>query len=183
MNKTILGFDVSSTTLAYSILECDVNKKTIPKLIDYGFIKPVKNGNIIERLASTRDKINAVIQKYQPDDICIEEIIQFMKGTSSAKTIITLAVFNRMIGLLSYDFIKRSPKLINVMSIRHCLKKQSNQTIIPKKEELPLLLEGLLNIKFPFIYKKNGIIKKESYDVSDAIACAYCYIVSDLYKK
>ena len=53
-------------------------------LFDCGYIKPIKTGTIIERLIDTRDKVEAVIEQYQPDEIAIEDIVQFMpRGTSA----------------------------------------------------------------------------------------------------
>lgn len=173
----ILGFDISSETLAYSLLEYDkITKKIKLLLVDY--IKPCKNGSIIERLADTRDKILNIIESTCPDMIAIEDIIQFIKGASTAQTIITLTSFNRMIGLLSYDFLGKAPALLNIMSIRHCIKRQAKLIVLPKKEDLPVILESLLDVKFPYEYNKKGKIKKESFDKSDAICCAYCYIIN-----
>lgn len=177
MNKKILSFDVSSSTLANSVLFFDTASKKI-EYVSCGYIKPIKSSNIIERLANTRDKIRSLIEKEKPDEIVIEDIIQFMAGASTAKTIITLTSFNRMIGLLAFDYLKRSPILINVMSIRHCIKRQSFLEELPKKEDLPLLLEPLLNMKFPWEFNKKGKERAENLDKSDALAVGYCYIIN-----
>ena len=171
--RTVLGFDVSSSCIGYCHLEIDDNNKI--KFISCNYLKPIKKGNIIERVVHTRNKINDIIENVKPDYIGIEDIIQFMRGHSTAKTIIMLTTFNRMIGLASYDFLKKSPELFNVMSIRHFIKKQANLKSLPQKEELPKILESLLNIKFPWEFNKNGKAKTENYDKSDAICCAYYY--------
>jgi Holliday junction resolvasome RuvABC endonuclease subunit len=171
MNKKILGWDISSTTTAYCLLEIDDITKEI-KLASAGYIKPIKNGNIIERVADARDKIKTIIENVKPDYIGIEEIISFMKGKSTAKTIITLTTFNRMIGLLSYDYLQRSPELFNIMSIRHGLKFDKK---LPKKEDMPEIVAKHLNINFKYEYNTKGKIKIENEDLADAMAVALYY--------
>lgn len=170
--KTVLGFDVSSSCIGYCQLQVDETLGTV-KFISCGYIKPIKKGDIIDRVVHTRNKIKEIIEKIKPDYIGIEDIIQFMKGHSTAKTIIMLTTFNRMIGLTSYDYLGRSPNLFSVMTIRHFIKKQAKMKLLPKKEDLPEILEGLLNIKFDWEFNKNGKIKIENYDKSDAVCCAY----------
>lgn len=180
-SKKILAFDVSSTTLAYAVLKITDTQEI--KYITSDYIKPIKNGSIIKRLVDTRDKIKKIIEEVNPDYIGIEEIIKFMAGASSATTVITLASFNRMICLLSYDFLLEEPELLSVMTIRHKIKKCSNYEKLPSKEELPIILEKLLNIKFPWVYNKKNVIKVESYDKSDAICCAYVYALKLINEK
>src|ERR1035437_285134 len=119
--KIIMGFDISSTTTAYAVLEVDEKTKDI-KFIKADYIKPIKDGTIIERLADTKDKIQKIINDTKPDIIAIEDIVSFIRNKSTARTVIVLTSFNRMIGLLAYDFLKKSPELISVLSIRHGLK-------------------------------------------------------------
>jgi hypothetical protein len=166
--KKILGFDISSTCIGYCHLEIDEDNSKI-KFISCDYIKPIKKGNIIERLSHTRDKIILILEKVQPDIIAIEDIIQFMSGASTAKTIITLTSFNRMIGLLCHDYLSKSPEMYSVMSIRHGLKLNK---ILPKKEDMPELVSKHLGIKFPYEKNKNGKIKPESYDMADGVSVA-----------
>ena len=180
--KTVLGFDVSSSCIGYCQLQIDEQNNTV-KFISCNYLKPIKNGNIIDRIVHTRNKIQDIIKKINPDYIAIEDIIQFMKGHSTAKTIITLTAFNRMIGLTAYDFLGKSPELISVMSIRHFIKKQAKLKALPKKEDLPNILENLLNFKFDWETSKKGVVKKENYDKSDAICCAYYYAMNLKNKK
>ena len=100
---------------------------------------------------------------------------------STATTVVTLASFNRMIGLLSYDYLKSHPGLFNVMSIRHGLKLNKN---LPKKEEMPDLVSKHLGITFPYIKDKKGKIKPESFDMADGIAVAlyYAFILTNRIK-
>ena len=166
-DKIILGFDISSTCIGYAILK--IKDDNSIQFVACDFLKPIKHANILHRLQDTKKKIQLIIDKYQPTHISIEDIIQFIKGKSSAKTIITLACFNRMIGTLCFDYLGHSPTLSNVNSIRASLKIDKSR---PNKFDMPKLLEQHLNIKFPFLYKKNGEIKPESFDMSDAVCVA-----------
>jgi Holliday junction resolvasome RuvABC endonuclease subunit len=171
----ILGFDASSTTIGYALLNIDYDGYI--SLLKSDYIKPIKKGSIIERLADTRTKIKTIIEESKPVHICIEEIIQFISGGSTAKTIITLTAFNRMIGLLAYDYLGKCPEMINVMTIRHGLKINK---VLPKKEDIPDLVAERLGIKFNYQFNKNGKIKNENFDKADAIAVAlyYAYILT-----
>jgi len=172
--KRVLGFDISSSCIGYSVLDIDDDKNI--SLVKAGFLKPIKKGSLIERIVDTRDHVKNIIETYQPNYIGIEDIIQFMQGKSSAKTIIMLTTFNRMVCLCAFDYLKHSPELFNVMSIRHGLKMQKN---LPKKEDMPELVAKHLNITFPYEWtakgKKKGAIKVESYDIADGIAVSLYY--------
>lgn len=171
MLKKILGFDISSTTIGYCVLTIDETTKDI-KFVSVDYLKPTKKGTLIERLADTRDKIKKIIEDIKPDHISIEDIIMFIRGKSTANTIVTLALFNRMIGLLAYDYLKKMPSLLGVLAIRHGLKLTPD---FPDKEEMPEIVAKHLGMKFPYQYNKNKKIKVESYDMADGIAVALFY--------
>lgn len=168
--KKVLGFDVSSTTIGFCILEIDDSDKI--NFVHANYIKPPKKGTIIERIVDTRNQIQKIIDQVKPDYIGIEDIIQFMQGRSTAKTIIMLTTFNRMIGLCSYDYLKKCPELFSVMSIRHGLKQNK---ILPKKEDMPELVAKHLGITFPYEVNKKGKVKIENFDKADGIAVALYY--------
>lgn len=172
----VLGIDCSSTTIGWCLLNIDDNNSI--SLIKSGYIKPIKKGSIIERIVDTRNKIKKLIDDLSPDYIGIEEIIQFMQGKSTARTIITLTTFNRMVCLLAYDYLGKEPLLCNVMAIRHGLK--LNNTF-PKKEDMPELVAKHLGITFPYEVNKKGKIKVENYDMADGIAVAlyFAFILTD----
>lgn len=159
----IMSFDISSTTIGWAVL--DVINSHI-SLIDCGFYKPIKKGSIFDRLSCTVTDITALAERFQPTQTGIEDIVQYFPGKSSANTIITLALFNRAIGLA---FHQRGipPNLCNVMAIRHAIKLSK---ALPKKEEIPSLVEKHLGVKLPLHLKKDGSPKAETNDVADAVA-------------
>ena len=183
MSKIILGFDVSSETIGYTILSVDDSNNI--SLSEMSYIKPIKDDNIIISLADTRDRIKEIIDRIKPDYIAIEEIVSFMKGKSTAATIVKLTAFNRMVGLLAYDYLKSPPTYYNVLSIRHGIKENK---LLPQKEALPALVEKLLGITFPYELSKKGKIIVENYDKCDAccVALKFAYDltgITELRKK
>ena len=167
--KRILGFDISSSCIGWCVLE--INEDNNIKFIKCDNLKPSKKGSILDKLLDTKSKIQKIIEEEKPDYIGIEDLIKFMPK-STATTVVTLASFNRMIGMLSYEYLNDHPGLFNVMSIRHALKLNKN---LPKKEEMPELVSKHLGIKFPYIKDKKGKIKSESFDMADGIAVALYY--------
>jgi len=184
MSKTVLGFDISSETIGYCILEIDEQLGTT-KYIDMNYLKPSKNGSLMERIVDTRDKILDIVKKIKPDYIGIEDLIKFMPK-STATTVVVLTTFNRMICLLSYDYLGHHPELFNVMTIRHGLKLNK---ILPKKEEIPNLVAKHLGITFPYIYKtskkKGKTVAPVSEDMADGVAVAlyYAFVLTGKVKK
>lgn len=177
--KKVLGLDVSSTTIGWCLLEID--DKEI-KFIKCNYIKPIKVGTIIERIVDTRNKIKDLLDELDPDYIGIEDIIQFIGGKSSANTVITLASFNRMICLLCYDWMGKTPELFSVMTIRHGIKVGK---ILPKKEDIPELVAKHLGIIFPWEKGKKGATKVENYDKADgtAVALYYAFLLTEKINK
>jgi Holliday junction resolvasome RuvABC endonuclease subunit len=170
----ILGFDISSSVIGFAILEISNDKIS---LLDYGYYQPKKTGNIIEELALTRTDIKNLIELHKPDEIAIEQLIEFMKGHSQSKTIIKLTSYNRMISLLAYDYNGKMPNIYNVLAIRHGIKIGKK---LPAKEEIPNLVAKHFGIKFPYIYKKNKKISDISGDIADGMAVAlyHCFILT-----
>lgn len=185
MVKTILGFDISSTTIGHCALSWDETTNDI-HFLDAGYIKPIKKGSIIERIVDTRNQIKKIIEGTKPDFIAVEDIIKFMKGKSSAQTIIMLTTYNRMACLAAHDYLSHSPTLYNVMTIRHGLKIGK---VLPKKEDMPTLVSLHLGITFPYEYiakgKNKGGIKVESYDKADGVAVAlyHAFVLSGKVKR
>lgn len=169
--KRVVGLDASTTTIGFSVVEYD--GYSAPDLKHVEHFKPPKKGDLFERLAKVRTFIFDRLDKFKPDDVALEDIILFMKGRSTAKTISSLAVLNRIVGLAVYDKMGKPPQLLNVMKIRHAIK---DGKTLPPKEDIPELVAKILNIKFPYILNKKGAVAVENYDRADAIAVALAYI-------
>lgn len=169
-----MGLDISSTTVGLCILSYSDSSITLDHV---EYIKPLKTGNIFERLTKLRNDIQERIDKFNPDEFAIEDIILFMKGKSTAKTITTLAIFNRTVGLSIFDKTNKLPILYNTLKIRHAIKQDG---IFPSKQDIPELVAKLLDIKFPYANiakgKNKGKPRVENEDMADSIAVALCHI-------
>lgn len=173
--RTVLGLDISSSTIGWGVLKIDDDGI---HFVDSGYIKPSKKVSLFKSLELVKADVYNLIKKHKPDDIAIEDVVQFMAKKSTAKTIITLAVYNRTVGLTCYEIQGKEPNLCSVMAIRHKLKLDKK---FPAKEEMPGILEKRLSISFPWVMKatkKKGSkvatmkICDESYDVADGICVA-----------
>lgn len=170
----IMALDCSSSTIGLSILEKDLSGKI--KLLHVEHYKPLKKGTIFERLSKIKEYIISKLEEFNPNEVAIEEFLQFMKGISGAKTIIILALINRTIGLTVYEWIGKPPCMLNVNSIRAIIKPKGYKGKL-KKEAVPEILEQRLGIKFEYLYNKKGNITVESYDRSDSIAVGLAYFL------
>ncbi|HVI40218.1 MAG TPA: crossover junction endodeoxyribonuclease RuvC [Anaerovoracaceae bacterium] len=169
--KRVVGLDASTTTIGFSVVDYDGYSG--PELKHVEHFKPPKKGDLFEKLDKVREFIFDRLDKYKPDDVALEDIILFMKGHSTAKTISSLAVLNRTVGLAVYNKTGKPPQLLNVMKIRHAIKENKK---LPAKEDIPELVAKILNIKFPYILNKKGAVAVENYDRADSIAVALAYI-------
>ena len=179
----VLGFDASTSTIGISVIDWEDPNK--PQLVFCNYFKPPKHGDIFYRLSCVRSFVFELLDKYQPDYVALEDIILFMKGKSSAKTVTSLAVLNRTVGLAIYNHFGKSPHLLNVRRIRSLLKLKSES---PSKEDMPELVSQHLGIPFPYKYitkgkNKNIKIATESYDMADGIAVSLAFIKSLQPKK
>ena len=180
--KRVMSLDASTETIGLAVIDYDTYSDV--KLAHYEFFKPPKKGDLFERLNCVREFIFERIEKFKPDDVALEDIILFMKGKSNAKTVSSLAVLNRTVGLAAYNKFGKVPKLLNVMTIRHAIKLTKK---LPAKEEIPELVASIFKIDFPYIFvgsgKNKGSIAPESYDMADGMAVGLAFIKTNSVEK
>lgn len=187
--KRVMSLDASSTTIGIAIIDYDDSSMSLEHKEYY---KPPKKGNLFERLAAVRKHIQDKIDEFNPDSTSMEDIVLFMGsgpkcpickkptgGGSTAKTITTLAVLNRTVGLAIYDKTGKPPYLYNAMRIRHAIKPDK---ALPPKEEIPNVVANILGFKWDFKMKKSKgkmVPADENFDMADAIACGVCHVYMD----
>jgi len=167
----ILSLDASTSNIGLAVLDHDI-KDGYTKLVHLECYQP-PNLDILYKLQAVRKFIQEKIQYFKPDEIALEEIILFMKGSSTATTISSLAVLNRTVGLAVLDTHGSPPHLYNVLSVRHAIKDSEE---LPSKEEIPELVARLLKIKFPYLYNKKGKPISQNEDMADAVAVGLAFI-------
>lgn len=68
---TVLGIDPGFGTIGYGVIE---ENRNVKKAVDYGVIKTPKELTFPERLALIERAIDALIEKFKPDEIALEEL-------------------------------------------------------------------------------------------------------------
>lgn len=169
-----MGLDASTSTIGIAIV--DYVDGYFPTLIYHNYYKPDKTNGMLDMLHKARTHILNLFGKYKVQEFVIEDYIKFMKGASSANTVIPLAILNMTLRLAILD-LGITPEALNVLKIRHTLKLTK---VLPKKEDIPELVAQHLGIPYPWLYKTNRRTKlqqimEESYDVADSIAVALAW--------
>lgn len=171
----MLGLDCSSSTIGWGLFTLNSG----PTLVAHGHIKPLTSKfDLFERLQDVYERIGELCQEVDPTHIVIEDIVLHMKGKSSAKTITTLAIFNRVAGLSAYVHTGISPELFAVGTIRKLIR-QDHPRVDPKfkKEDIPDIIRTYLEPKFEDIINRNNNVSGETYDEADGIAAAWAYSI------
>jgi Holliday junction resolvasome RuvABC endonuclease subunit len=175
--KTILGLDISSSTIGWSILEYN-DKQIILK--EYGHIKPPKSnkGSLTFRASAAYDEVYEFLLNKKPDIVASEAYAnKFPRGRSTARTIIVLSVFNELVSMACLKSLNYEPEKYAVMTIRSMLSKLAGYKITSKEDCFEFIKKYFSN--YSLRNNKNGKIAKECYDEADAIAVALTYILKE----
>ena len=168
----ILGLDVSTSTIGYSVLDLDGTLKEL------GYISLKKQKNLLEKAEEFRSVLINLKKKYQFSRVFIEEALQrYGRGMSSARTITLLAAFNGIIQYVNFKELDITPELISVSAarkscgIKFVSKKKSG---IPVKEQVFTWVSNHLQYEWPTKILRNGprrgveIQLPETRDMADA---------------
>ena len=175
--KTVLGLDISSSTIGWSLLEYDDQRI---ELREYGHIKPPKSnkGSLAVRALRAHDEVCDLLIEKMPDFVASEAYAnKFPAGRSTARTIIVLSVFNELISIACLRGLKYEPQRYAVVTIRSMLSKEAGYKISSKEECFEFVKKYFSN--FSLRNNKNGKIAKECYDEADSIAVALTYIFKE----
>jgi crossover junction endodeoxyribonuclease RuvC len=149
----ILGIDPGYGKVGYGVLDKTGNKF---KMVDYGVIYTDKELKLPERLKELHDKLNIIIDKYKPDESCVEELFFFRNVTTAiqvgeARGVILLCLVNKNIPVYEY----------NPFQIKQAVTGFGRA----EKGQVQRVLKILLNLK------KNPTPD----DAADALAAAFCH--------
>jgi Holliday junction resolvasome RuvABC endonuclease subunit len=175
--KTVIGLDISSSTIGWSLLEYD--DQTI-KLKEYGNIKPPKSskGSLAARALDAHNEVSNLLKEKKPDFVASEAYAnKFPAGRSTARTIIVLSVFNELISIACIKSLGFEPVRYAVVTIRSMLSKEAGYKISSKEECFEFIKKYFSS--FSLRNNKNGKIAKECFDEADAIAVALTYILKE----
>ncbi len=149
----ILGIDPGLAIVGYGVIEYVGNKY---KVLDYGAITTDSNLDFPERLKRIYDEMSALIEKYKPEDLAMEELF-FNKNVKTAlkvgqaRGVQILCAKNK--GLDIYEYTPLQVKQAVVGYGR------------ADKSQVQKMVKVLLNLK--------EIPKPD--DVADALAVAICH--------
>lgn len=157
----VLGIDPGYAIIGYGVLDFDKNKTTV---VDYGVIETPKNEGFPVRLVMIEEGIRALLDKYQPDEVAIEELF-FAKNVKTAINVahargIILATVVRDIG----NIFEYTP-----LQIKQALTGFGRAD----KHQIQAMVKTLLNLK---------TIPKPD-DAADAVAVALTHIQSRNFKE
>tara|TARA_Y100000034_G_C6872649_1_gene398642 strand:- start:906 stop:1460 length:555 start_codon:yes stop_codon:yes gene_type:complete len=172
----ILGLDVSTSCTGWCVLDCDGN------LSKMGMIPLSKIKGMYKKAGIVRKELEDILIRYPIKKVYIEENLQsFRSGFSSARTLSTLARFNGVVSLISYETFLTEPEHINVnfarreLGIKLVRKKDGGR---PTKEQIVEWVSKNIEYTWPSKILKNGprkgqeILHPGCYDMADAYVIA-----------
>lgn len=155
MNKEhiILGIDPGTTILGYGLIR--ISGKQL-SLVEMGVLKLQKFPDPFARLGKIYQKVDALIEEFQPQEVAIEapffgKNVQSMLKLGRAQGVALASAFNRGIPVFEY-----SPR-----KIKQSITGMGNAS----KEQVAMMVQNLL--KYEEI--------PESLDATDGIAAALCH--------
>jgi len=167
----VIGFDCSSKTVGWGLVRFS---KEHAILTAHGHIRPLPSGHdLMARLSDLYDKVEDLCRRLDPDMAAVEDIALFMKGGgSTAKTITTLAVFNRTVALAAFRHTGRL-RFYPVQSVRRLVKEAAARRKTIGKDEMPAVIRTDLEPGFADVEKRGGGTAEQTFDEADGIAVAW----------
>lgn len=150
----ILGIDPGIATLGFGVIEKDKNGNCTP--VDYGVVKTPKDEGLPVRLAMLEEGVSKIIEKYNPEEIAMEELF-FSKNITTG-----IAVAHAR-GVAMLACVKKCGRLFEYtpMQIKQALTGYGRA----EKSQIQQVVASLLRLK---------TIPKPD-DAADALAIALCH--------
>lgn len=166
----IFGFDLSTTTIGYTILNNDGSYH------DISFIDLSKIDNFYKKVDIFRNFLYKIIKDYGIDDnLYFVETPLLAHSLTMLKTIGVLQRFNACCCYSIYEILLKEPTLINVISARSLLKIKVPKGL-PKKDRKPFVWQSVKNLGIipsdKWLYKKTGKPQEKNFDMADAFIIA-----------
>ena len=165
----ILGLDVSTSITGASVIDdegkilyCEAwkfqNKRHFPDLF--------------AKAEEVRNLLLAIKQEYDIEAVFIEQsLFAFMRGKSSAKTLLTLSKFNGIVAWLVWDMFGMTPEFLGATQARRTCgvpKKEKGEDI--KRVVLKFLLDN--DPQFCYTLTKHGNPVPGTFDRADSLIIA-----------
>tara|TARA_Y100000590_G_scaffold436993_1_gene558181 strand:+ start:278 stop:829 length:552 start_codon:yes stop_codon:yes gene_type:complete len=180
----ILGLDISTSCIGWCVLG--------PKgqLVAMGYIPLSKHIGLFKKAQEASEHLSIIAAPYNITKTYIEENLQaFRPGLSSAKTLLTLARFNGIVGYLVQQQFDFEPEYINVNAARKLVGLKivrKSKGGAPTKEQVHTWVSERVAFNWPTKTLKSGprknqtILEPGCYDAADAYVIAQAgYLTKD----
>ena len=131
----ILGIDPGLATIGFGVVSSEKGKCTA---IDYGVILTPKDARLPDRLKMIEDSLKKLIDKYNPDEISMEELF----FNNNAKTAINVAQAR---GVILLTCVKHTEKLFEYTPLQ--IKQALTGYGRADKHQIQAMVTRLLNLK------------------------------------
>ena len=149
----ILGIDPGYATIGYGVIKKDGARLTA---IDYGVIQTPKDESIPVRLAMLDDALTAIINKFSPDVVSVEELFFNTNITTGIKVA-------QARGVILLCAVKKCGKLYEYTPLQ--IKQELTGNGRAEKHQVQFMVKALLGL--------DKVPKPD--DVADALAAAICH--------
>lgn len=185
-NPKILGLDVSSKTIGFSLF--DITGSDLLELTHFTpKIKPEPQDRL-ELLIKKSELFKTHLEKYKNIGITRVIIEEPLLQSNNINTVGTLLRYNTLIVKNCYDILGVMPTFISTYNSRKYAfpdlvgKNSKDRNVLfggyPKDVDKKKLVWDRVNSLFPDIkwpYNKKGQLSKEAFDMSDAVCCVIGY--------
>jgi hypothetical protein len=186
-NPKILGLDVSTKTIGWALF--DISGSNLLELTHFSpKIKPLPENKIVELIK----KANAFAKRLEEcKDIGIVKVIieEPLLNSNNIYTVQTLLRYNTMIYKSCYEILGVTPEFISTYNARKFAfpdlvgKNAVGKNVLfggyPKDIDKKKVIWEHVNAVCPAVewqYGRTGKLKKENFDMSDAVTCVIGYV-------
>lgn len=183
----ILGLDVSTKTIGWALF--DINGAKLLEAFHFSPKVVPKPEDKIEELIKKAEAFRKHLEQYKGLGVVQIVIEEPLLQSNNIYTVGTLIRFNTMILKMCYEIFGVVPKLISTYDSRRYAfpdlyaKNNSGKLVLfggyPKDVDKKRVVWEHVNAVCPevkWVYDKKGKMKKESFDISDAICCVIGFI-------
>lgn len=172
----ILGLDVSTATIGYTVLDKEGS------ILEMDYISLKKTKGITQKGFHFREILRGIKSRHSIDQVYIEEYFQrFARGMSSARTITLLSSFNGIVQYICHDELGIAPEPIAVnvcrslVGIKTLSKKKAGKDV---KEQVFDWVSEHLQYKWPDKILQSGPRKGQTVILDEARDMADSWVVA-----
>jgi len=175
----ILGLDVSTSITGASVLNL---KEEVLYCEAWRLQNKKKFPDLFAKAEEVKKLLTGLGEQYTIEEVYIESPLWISRGKSSAKTILTLARFNGIVGWLVKDTLGVNPEFVSANEARSlCGVGKRPKTTNIKQHILNFLLDN--EPDFSYDVTKHGNPVPGTYDRADSIIIAKAGVRCHLEKK